>query len=209
MRAPIIALVALTLGSGLCVGVAQAQQCPVGAGVDFGYTLHLSNGEGFRVDKVVDSVTYVSHVDNRGNRIGSEELYRGLFTLATDNNKGRTVYTYDIPPAEFFALGSEGTAEVGGRMIPENGRPSQVYRSWTLGGGGTKSLDAGYDRAGLCIYNVRYISSVTVWPELGLEFRQQKHWSDTLNMVLYLRTEVYEHGVQTRVAVYDANWIEE
>lgn len=188
---------------------ANAQQCPVGGGVDSGYTLHLTNGEGFRVDKIVDDVTYVVHTDNRGNRLSSEELYRGLFTLATEDGRGRTTYTYDIPPAEFFALGSEGQAEVGGTMIPQNGRTSQVFRSWRVSGNGTKPLDAGHDRAGYCAYNVRYVDAVTVWPELGLEFRQQKQWSETLNMVLYLRTEVWQNGVQTRVAEYDVDWIEE
>lgn len=188
---------------------ATAQQCPVGGNADRGYTLHFTNGEAFRVDKIVDDVTFVRHLDNRGNTLNSQELYKGLFTLATFGGKGRTVYTYDVDPAVFFPLSSEGFAEVGGQMIPENGRSSAVVRSWRVSGGGTKSLDAGDDRAGLCIYNIRTVDAVTVWPELGLEFRQQKLWSNTLNMVLYLRTTVVQNGVETRVREYDVDWIEE
>lgn len=186
---------------------AQAQQCPVAGRVDDGYTLHLTTDEMFKVDKIVDNVTYVRHLDNRGNTLNGQELYRGLFTLATIGGKGRTIYSYDIDPASFFPISAEGDATVGGMMISENGQSSRVERWWRISGAGTKRLDSGEDREFLCIYNVKTVEAVTKWPDLGLEFRQEKLWSDTLNMVLYLKTEVWENGERTRVRVYDADWI--
>ncbi|MEJ8573756.1 hypothetical protein [Microbaculum marinum] len=186
---------------------ASAQWCPLGRSAADGYTLHFTNGEAFRVDKIIDDVSFVRHLDNRGNTLNSQELYKGLLTLATFGGKGRTVYTYDVDPAVFFPMHSEGYAEVGGQMIPENGRPSRVYRTWAIGGSGTKYLNSGPDREGFCLYNYRMVASTTVWPELGLQFRQEKQWSDSLNMVLYLRTTVIENGVETRVREYEVDWI--
>jgi hypothetical protein len=200
---------ALAVSSLAFIGAASAQQCPVAGKVDDGYTLHLTNEEMFKVDRIVDDVAYVRHLDNRGNTLDSQELYRGLFTLATVGGKGRTVYSYDVDPATFFPISSEGNATVGGVMIPESGRSSRVERWWRISGAGTKKLDSGKDREFLCIYNVKTVEATTTWPDLGLEFRQEKLWSDTLNMVLYLKTEVWERGVQTRVTVYDVDWIEE
>ena len=193
----------------LTATAASAQWCPLGRSAETGYTLHFTNGEAFRVDKIVDDVSYVRHLDNRGNTLNSQELYKGLFTLVTFGGKGRTIYTYDVDPATLFPLSSEGYAEVGGEMIPENGRPSRVYRTWHIGGGSTKYLNSGEDREGLCLYNVRNVAATTVWPDLGLEFRQEKLWSDSLNMVVYLKTTVIENGVETRVREYDVDWITE
>ncbi len=201
------AVLAAGLTAGLTTGGALAQECPVAGRVDDGYTLHLANDENFVVDRIVDNVVYVRHTDNRGNTLNAQELYRGLFTLATTGAKGRTVYSYDTDPAVFFPIKSEGNATVGGMMISENGRSSRVERWWRISGAGTKKLDSGTDREFLCIYNVQSVEATTTWPDLGLEFRQEKLWSDTLNMVLYLRTEVWEHGKLSRVTVYDADWI--
>jgi hypothetical protein len=203
--AAFFALFATLLGA----GNAFAQECPVAGRVDDGYTLHLKNGDIFKVDKVVDDVTFMRHMDNRGNTLNAQELYRGLFTLATVGGKGRTVYSYDVDPVTFFPIQAEGYAEVGGMMIPESGRSTPVTRWWRVSGSGTKKLDSGQDREFLCVYSVRRVEAVTTWPDLGLEFRQQKEWSPTLNMVLYLKTEVWQHGKQTRVTTYDAEWIVE
>ena len=204
--------IAALMAACLCVlgaGAASAQQCPVGGKVDEGYTIHLTSEEAFVVDQIVDDVVYMRHTDNRGNTLNSQELYKGLFTLATLGGKGRTEFTYDVDPATFFPERSEGFASVGGMMIPESGRPSRVERTWRISGAGTKYLNSGVDREFMCLYNVRNVEATTTWPDLGLEFRQQKLWAPTLNMVLYLRTEVWERGVQTRVTVFDADWITE
>jgi hypothetical protein len=204
--------IAAVLAACFCVlgaGAASAQQCPVGGKVDEGYTIHMKSEEAFVVDKIVDDVVFMRHTDNRGNTLNSQELYRGLFTLATLSGKGRTVYSYDVDPATFFPIHAEGYATVGGMMMPETGRPSRVERSWRISGAGTKYLNSGVDREFMCLYNVRTVEAITTWPDLGLEFRQEKLWAPTLNMVLYLKTEVWERGVQTRVTVFDADWITE
>lgn len=200
-------IVGATLAAALAAGGAVAQECPVAGKTDDGYTLHLTNDELFKVDKIVENITFVRHMDNRGNTLNAQELYRGLFTLATTGGKGRTIFSYDTDPAVFFPIKAEGNATVGGMMIPEHGRSSRVERWWRVSGAGTKKLDSGKDREFLCVYNVQKVEATTTWPDLGLEFRQEKLWSDTLNMVLYLKTEVWEHGKRSRVTVYDADWI--
>jgi len=193
---------------GLSAAGAAAQYCPYGPSETRGYTLHFENGEAFHVDKVVDDVAHVRHVDNRGNTLNAMELYKGLFTLSTFGGKGRTLYTYDTDPAHFFPLSSSGTEFVGGEMIPSNGRPSRVERSWTVTGGQSKWVHSGPDREWACFYNVREIEAITIWPDLGLEFRQTKLWSRQLDMVLYLKTTVIQHGRETRVREYNTYWLE-
>lgn len=205
----VVKTLALALaGLGVSAVVASASYCPYGPSETRGYTLHFENGEAFHVDKVVDDIAFVRHVDNRGNTLNAMELYKGLFTLATFGGKGRTIYTYDTDPAYFFPLSSSGTEFVGGEMIPENGRPSRVERSWTITGGQSKWVHSGPDREWACWYNVREIEAVTVWPDLGLEFRQTKLWSRQLDMVLYLKTTVIQHGRETRVREYNTYWLE-
>jgi len=188
---------------------ASAQQCPVGGRVDDGYTIHFTNEEAFVVDQIVDDVVFMRHVDNRNNTLNEQELYKGLFTLSSTGGKGRTVYSYDIDPGTFFPGNGEGITAVGGMMIPEYGRPSRVERSWWFTGSGTKYLNSGVDKEFMCLYAVREIEAVTTWPDLGLEFRQIKQWAPTLNMVVYLRTEVWEGGALSRVTEFDGDWITE
>lgn len=181
--------------------------CPAASSAHVGFTITLTNQEAFRVDRIVDDVTYVRHLDNRLNTISSEEVYRGLFTLVSDGSRGRTIFSYDWDLASLFPLPG-GPFAVGGTMTDSRGHTTRVERIIEVVDGGTKQMEQLSNVYGLCFYNVRRILSVTTWPSLGLEFRQEKLWSESLRTVLYLRTEVFQNGVSTRVTEYDGKYID-
>ncbi len=198
------------LSAGLAAVPASARPigCPAASSAHAGFIITLTNEEAFQIDRIVGDITYLRHLDNRLNTISSEELYRGLFTLVSDGPRGRSVFTYDLDPAVLFPLQGAGIYAVGGSMIDSRGRTSRVERTIEVVDGGTRQLEQLYNVYGLCFYNVKRILAATVWPSLGLEFRQEKLWSDSLRAVLYLRTEVYQNGVLSRVTEYDGKYID-
>jgi hypothetical protein len=195
-----------------CLATAPASArpvgCPASSSAHTGFIITLSNEEAFQVDRIVGDITYLRHLDNRLNTISTEELYRGLFTLVSDGPRGRSIFTYDVDPAALFPLQGAHIYAVGGSMIDSQGRSSRVERTIEIVDGGTRQMEQFHNVYGLCFYNVKRILAATVWPSLGLEFRQEKLWSESLRAVLYLRTEVYQNGVLTRVTEYDGKYID-